>query len=123
MKGIILAAIAAIASPAAAADQFDLVCTGKKPQHFRVDLGQGVWCREECKNTLPIASISQTMIVFVDQQPKLRGDPIHNLYVDRETGKLHEYSWFPSFELVGSTTDGICEPASFSGFPVVPTKF
>jgi len=114
----------AAATPVMAADQFDLICTAKKQtQHFRVDLARGVWCREECKDVIPLVSVSQTRIVFVDRQPKLRGDETHYLYVDRETGRWYEYSWFPSFELIGTTTNGTCQPEAFSGFPVVPTRF
>jgi hypothetical protein len=110
-----------LATPAVAADQFDLVCTGKQrilpsrkwepyQVRYRVDLARMIYCRFDCKATESIASADAARITF--QLPASdRPATYVSHYVDRSDGHWQYY-------LAGdSETEGKCEPAPFSGLP------
>jgi hypothetical protein len=114
------------ASPVYAADQFDLVCTGKvestisRPEpisrRYHVDLAAKRWCYNEC-TVRPIVEVNNTQIVFRDTKAAYEGDPTVSLdYVDRTTAK---WVFFSAYE----QGEGTCAPAPFSGFPSAPAKF
>lgn len=105
--------MALLASPAAAADQFDLVCRSKdETVRYRVDLATKEWCWEQCRfGTWRIADVTSSRIVFKDE--KTDTSTVTNT-VDRSTGinrrfNRNRYSTF------ASSAD--CEIAPFSGFP------
>lgn len=134
MKLVILAAIAAIATPAAAADQFDLVCTGmnkdtslasRKPiaKHYRVDLTSGRWCQDNCSATEPIASVAQDKIIFRSQAKQYARDTLIIEEVNRVNGEWTDVIFGAPPNGNYWNTSGKCEPAQFSGFPAVATKF
>ena len=123
MRSSVLVLVALISSPAfAAADQFDLLCTGRLSdgkaiqRHYHVDLNANRWCVDEC-TVKPLSEVSSGQIVFVETKEAYRGDPARALdYVNRTTG---QWSFFTSYWM----GDGTCQPAPFSGFPAPPTKF
>lgn len=122
MRVIILAAIAAIASPATAADQFDLVCAGKnsgKPieKHYRVDLSAKQWCQDKCTAVEAISDVQPAKIVFRSKPKAFERDDLIVEEVDRTTGAWRDWimPWWVS--------NGTCEVAPFSGFSTAKTKF
>ncbi|WP_347271819.1 hypothetical protein [Rhizorhabdus histidinilytica] len=132
MKGIILAAIAAIASPAAAADQFDLVCSGTrtwsthgKPEpyqiRYRIDLSTGSWCREACTQVQPFASVDAGQLVFSKRDTGEPTDIWTLQRVNRSSGNWEYKITSPGINGTKMEAKGHCEKADFSGFP--PNKF
>lgn len=119
LRGWILVA-AVIAAPAAAADQFDLICKAKKTEvRYRVDLSRGEWCSEDCRRVLPVANVTTGELTLEDVRPTRRDDPTSLIRINRSTGQWHTF--FAIGSLMPSGHDGLCEPAPFSGFPA--TKF
>lgn len=116
MRWVIIA-LGLLASPAIAADQFDLVCTAKKDsERYRVDLAKGEWCFGECKMVQKIASVTTGLIVLAEHEPT-DGDKTWSFNrINRFTG---EWSWYHSNPRSISVMDisGHCVPAEFSGMP------
>lgn len=117
MRALVLA-LTLVATPAAAADQFDLVCSGQyqrsavaKPQPaeriYRVDLAARTWCIEDCSVVLPIADADTARITF--QSFKRRGVEVKH-WVDRTSGEVSDIDF-----------TGKCEAAPFT--PIPPRKF
>lgn len=125
MKAFLLAAALASSSAAATTDQFDLICTGTsqgyptdRPENtrYRVDLAAKQWCSLSCSDIRPIAEIEPSTIWFKNKQKQFASDTEWIEYVSRTSGK-----WV---RVMGPwVTDGTCEPAPFSGFPTLNTKF
>jgi hypothetical protein len=122
MKAISLA-LALIATPAAAADQFDLICVSKYHDatfHYRVDLTAGKYCvtQDAGKRLTSIGDQCFQDVLYAGSSAINFGvNPIQ--YVDRTTGV-----W--AFKPLGDRYvmyRGTCEPARFSGFPITQTKF
>lgn len=120
---ILLIALALAASPAFAADQFDLICTSKYHDatfHYRVDLATSRYCvtQDQGKRLTSIGGQCFQDALFVGSNAIRFGvDPIQ--YVDRQTG-----DW--ALKPIGdryAMYRGTCESAPFSGFPAVDTKF
>lgn len=121
MKALILLSLA-VASPAMAADQFDLVCTGfrqgvplghKTPEtvRYRVDLAAKTWCKEDCSTVLSLASVDAGRISFQSASRGVQGyDQYH--FVSRTTGEWLNYMSNPFHN-----EEGHCEAAPFSGMP------
>lgn len=117
---------------AAAVSAFNLTCTGtvrkvasdepSKPysRTYRIDLDKRIYCTEDCKDTFPIADVSQTRLT-IQQRRELKGDLLieETDIINRETGK--HYNWFKMYST--SVYEGQCEPSAFTGFPKVQTKF
>lgn len=135
-------ALAGAASP----QQFDLICTGAAADtrngafeasdvHLRVDLAAGKWCEDPpanysgpirpCQVLHDIADVQPGMIWFEKETDEEQARSIaHSRSVDRVTG---EYAYFHDLRIL-DRIDHIaivskCEPAPFSGFPKVKTKF
>jgi hypothetical protein len=106
-------ALGLLATPAIAADQFNLVCKSDQVMTtYRVDLAAREWCWDGCKfGTWRIHDVTSTQIIFKDVRSA--GEAVSN-FVDRTTGRSHRYNHgrFGSY-----SSDGICEVAPFSGFP------
>jgi hypothetical protein len=114
---------------AAAVAAFNLICTGTttsgelldlgKPKTpvtviLRVDLGANRWCSGDCKSTAEIKEVRENSIIFRMGEDD-NGDDF--FYVNRETGELFDRT--RSFTLKWITlTQGNCEKAPFTGFPV-----
>lgn len=114
-----LLAFALLSAPAIAAEQFDLNCTlnNLKPQHFRIDLAAGEWCRDECKATHKLAGVTSTRITFFDEKTD-RSSTFG--FVDRISGEYYWSNIDPGFVFV---TKGRCTPAPFTGFGAEKVKF
>lgn len=129
-----LACVASLlcAAPALAADQFDLVCTGKQRLDFpgrwapfsktyRIDLAGNRWCMEACKAPQPIFSASATKLQLVKPADSGSSEDgsARTHEIDRTTGEMVDFTmtgpraalslWFE--------TRGTCEPRPFSGMP------
>lgn len=124
MKFHLALALALAGSPAAAASQFDLLCTSKYHDaefHYRVDLDANQWCATSetrdiwgkrasdtrCAPTM-FSGIGADVLLFDSFRP------YH--FVDRVTGE-----W--QYKDQGEGYVGTCVAAPFSGFPAIPTKF
>lgn len=107
-----------MATPAVAADQFDLVCTAKKTVvRYRVDLATGEYCDGNCTETRKIAAISSATLTLFDRRPAYRGDWEGKTEVNRTTGSWSVNSYSPKTQPFPFQQNGLCEPADFSGFP------
>lgn len=119
----IVALAMVVATPAAAADQFDLVCTGDdEPWHYRIDLTKGEWCADDCKTTFALASVTSATLTIKEQQPKFRGDDRIVNSVNRVTGEWYFYRDLPKIGF-SKVVKGECKPAPFSGFGADKAKF
>ena len=127
VAGIMLAAM--LASPAMAADQFDLVCKGTvkeavagrpKPTEvrYRIDIDAREWCRDACTETYPIAAVEPGNLVLREHVPERRGDFRSYQTVDRTSGAWADY--FNDFQGLNGLyfeTTGVCTADAFGGFP------
>ena len=130
---ILMIGIALIATPAAAAEQFDLDCEGQKTEEvganpvdeivkLSVDLKSMQYCYRPCQKVLPVDQVFADRIILRSYTHSDRGVLISfHAQIDRKTG---EYSYvverkLPSFKK--SVTLAMCQAAPFSGFP--ETKF
>lgn len=119
MRALILA-LCAVATPAAAAEQFDLVCEGREqlrplgkwqPLKLRitVDTTAKGWCVDECSTVLPIASVEAGKIVLTRSDPADRS--LYTLRtIDRISGR-YDSLWN------GERQEATCTAAPFSGLP------
>lgn len=135
MRGIpvFIAAIVAIASPAAAADTFDLVCKGTIKQsingrpkpyevRYRIDLAGKRWCREACTKVMAIQAVEAGRIVLLQSDKQHSSDVQAYRWIDHTTGEWNDYfSSKVGLSSVYQDVVGQCDPADFSGFP--PAKF
>lgn len=131
MRSLLLS-LALIATPATAADQFDLVCKGTIKEsyqgrerpievRYRVDLAAGTYCWWQCKTIATIKAVEPGRLVFQLVGPTLPRQTRITETVDRTTGAwIDERDNGDPWEGY-SSSKGTCEPAPFSGFPA--TKF
>jgi len=104
------------ATPAIAANQFDLICTANKTKvHYRVDLDTGLYCEASCFNTYKISDITPSMIVFERHERAFLGDKEYLQQV-RTNG-----AWIKFFDSGRGTKTstpliGQCRRDLFSGF-------
>ena len=131
---IILAALGFAAAPAAAADQFDLICTTEvryRPDadwrasdtlRYRVDLASQRWCGGVCDQGEPLAAVNESFIFF---RRHMRESPLDRYVrdrVNRETGNLSVITIMAGPLGAFQEFRGQCETAEFCGFPDwVPT--
>lgn len=120
-----------IASPALAADQFDLACkleakyseSGKwKPEAslFHIDLGKNRWCEGDCSTIDPIASVQPAYLDLRSQDNRFPRRQYNSLRIDRASGKLSHLVTAGSFYM---ERRGECKAEPFTGFPQVAQKF
>lgn len=104
------------ATPAIAANQFDLICTANKTKvHYRVDLDTGLYCEGSCSDAYRISDITPDMIVFERHQRAFAGDKEYLQQV-RTNG-----AWIKYFDPGRGMKDftsltGQCRREMFSGF-------
>lgn len=115
MRALALA-LCLVATPAMAAEQFDLVCTAKKDTvRYRVDLAKGEWCVGSCATVLKVASVTSGTITLVDREPQFASDDRDLNQIDRTTGEWTDISY-------GGRSSpwerkGVCKVAEYSGMP------
>lgn len=111
-----------LATPAVAAEQFDLVCTAKHDKaRYRVDLARGEWCQDACKETSQIARVTPATIVLYQKDRAFERDDTALKSIDRVTGEwtdLYTGGQYSSWAIKGK-----CVPATFSGFPAPTRQF
>lgn len=123
----------AMASPAIAADQFDLKCVGERQltlrdtpkSHsygIRIDLNAGKWCWDRCDIIYDIQSVQPDRLVLAREDVKSASQSrMFVNEVSRVTGR-HEMESIETRPLPSYfKLSGQCEPSKFSGFPA--TKF
>lgn len=116
-------------SPAVAADQFDLACTGDKwtvqggksePYVFRtrIDLAAQKWCEGDCKTVQSLYSATDDKLVLTDEGTlNSRMEMSRVVTFDRKAGNFH-YLFVQT-----RPTDGYleywarCTTEAFTGFP------
>lgn len=117
-----------IASPAFAANQFDLVCKGKEQkqtgvpatawsERFRIDLDAKRWCRGACKSAAEIGSITADEIVLSDSRATIGGPGDVETTLSRTNGAIKEYVMMGWSGSAASLAEGKCTRDSFSGLP------
>jgi hypothetical protein len=116
---ILWAILLLIATPAYAADQFDLVCSDKiSTVRYRVDLQRGEWCFGECRDVQKFASVTSGTLTLSERVPTLPGGPRSYNRISRQTGEWRWYNYDPRYPSSVMDRAGTCQPAEFSGFPV-----
>lgn len=125
MRAWVIMAVATIATPAIAAEQFDLACRsndGKTEMRCRVDLDAGEYCFRTCDRILKIQESTSGMITFREEER--RAPSYYHAYtrVNRLTGGWEWYNLdarYPGAQDV----KGLCERRDFSGFGETNRKF
>jgi hypothetical protein len=109
---------------------FNLFCTGTEVHNpdlrtrtssqrpftevIRVDLEARRWCSGDCRETFPIAQITNTQIVFASNTSDRAATDWVNVRVHRESGTyLSEMLLSDRI----SIRNGTCQRAPFTGFP------
>ena len=110
-----IAALGLLATPAMAADEFDLICSGSMATvRYRVDLTKGEACSGACERTWKMGAATSSELYVIDRRPEYRGDLEEQMVVNRATGK---WAYFMSMNGKPDSGAGQCELAPFSGFP------
>lgn len=109
-------ALVMIAAPAAAADQFDLVCKvgASTVIRYRVDVASGEACEAECSRVWRTGAISSGEIRLRDIDSEDPSAVPQTITINRTTGEWRHWIGGGRREYVET---GVCEPAAFSGFP------
>lgn len=119
MRRILVIVAGLVATPALAADQFDLVCKRETSTiRYRVDLAKNEACADTCDRVWKMGQATTGELRLIDRQPAYRGDLEERASVNRSTG---EYRYHISMSGRADADSGTCEQAPFSGFP--PPKF
>jgi hypothetical protein len=104
------------ATPAIAANQFDLICTANKTKvHYRVDLDTGLYCEAGCYDAYKISDITPNMIVFERHARTSAGDKEYLQQV-RTNGAWIKYFDSGSGAKPSISLTGQCRRELFSGF-------
>lgn len=122
MRTIMAVALAlSAASPAIAADQFDLVCSAPNASvRYRIDLARGEYCAGECKLIQKIQQVTSGAITLFDEKNNVRDARAYGT-VNRITG---DWEWYNSmFPGAVMNHKGKCRPEQSTGFPVAGRKF
>lgn len=143
MKALLLILAAASATTSKPA-QFDLVCSDGRirfdlldeykpwPMHLRIDLAAMKWCEDPppsmshitpCAVLHPVARAEPGVIFLDEATPEEKALGItRSQSINRQTGSYSYYSSDPRRHSV-IDAKATCEPAPFSGFPKIETKF
>lgn len=117
-----------------AASAFNLICSGTSyhvdritaPHRnihafeitYRVDLTRKRYCEGQCSSTRNLSSVSETMIVFLQEQQSRVDDTI--IYAKRETGQyFNRRRWDDGRDMQVDLAEGTCRRAPFTGFPAL----
>lgn len=116
MRALALA-LSLIATPAIAAEQFDLVCTGDKDtMRYRIDLAAGEYCFNDCGRVMKIAEVTSGMLTLHRDKPTLTEPATAYATINRSTGEWRWYSYDPRYSHI-MDIQGKCEMAPYSGMP------
>ena len=116
MRAVFLA-LALVSVPAAAAEQFDLICKAKNDEvRYRIDLTSGEWCAGDCKVVMKIAEVTSGVITLYDDKPTVKEPVTSYNTINRISGEWRWYNYDPRYSTV-QDVNGKCEPAEFTGFP------
>lgn len=116
MRRLWFAIGALAATPAIAANQFDLICTADKTKvHYRVDLDSGLYCEAGCSDPYKISDITPDMIVFERHERAFVGDK-ECLQQVRTNGAWIKYFDSGSGAKSSISLTGRCRRDLFSGF-------
>lgn len=120
---VMIVVLGLLASPAAAADQFDLVCTAEKAnERYRIDLLKNEWCAGDCSQIEKIKTTTSGMIVLREHEPAgLDRERSFNT-INRVTGAWEWYFYNPRYSITWNHK-GTCKPEGFSGFGTSNRKF
>lgn len=117
MRALLVIVAGLMASPAMAADQFDLLCSfGKTPVRYRIDIPRGEACEGDCTRVWKMGPVTAGEIRLLDTLSSAEEVP-QTITINRQTGALKH--WIGGRRSL--TEQAICEPTKFSGFP--PPKF
>jgi hypothetical protein len=117
MRMLLLAIGVLAATPAIAADQFDLVCTADKTKvRYRVDLGTQMYCEARCSRIAKIFDTTPSMIVFERHERAFAGGKDILDQVNRTTGTWTKFFDSGSGANTHISLTGQCRRALFSGF-------
>ncbi|MEG8222415.1 hypothetical protein OSJ57_17570 [Sphingomonas sp. HH69] len=120
-----------IATPAVAADQFDLECVGTKSEKIDqqgepisfgivVDLRAKQFCwKQECE-VKTIDEVLPDRVYFLKHDPTDR-EIFSKMEIDRKTGKFEWLIIQKNLSRYYLKQEAVCTPAKFTGFPA--TKF
>lgn len=104
-----------LATPAVAADQFDLQCQSQVSNvRYRVDIARNEACSNKCESVWRMGESTSGELKLIDRAPAYRGDLEERSTVSRVTGDWH---YVVSLDGKTDTFKGHCEPAPFSEFP------
>lgn len=120
--------LAACATPAAAADQFDLLCKGQQrfavngatqpvEARYRVDTAARRWCRDQCFSVEALIGATPEKLVFKSRPKTPPSEEVTDESFERATGKWVDLYVGPYPPGEYASTEGRCEVAPFSGFP------
>lgn len=113
-----LAIVGLMATPAVAAEQFDLICKAPRAaERYRIDLARGEWCFGDCNLVQKLAEVTSGTIFLRKQEPTSANGPKSINSVNRSSGAWHRYSFNPRYDRAPAVMDGACTPTEFSGFP------
>ena len=105
---------------------FNLVCTGlisesatrfrSKPirSEYRLDLNQGIFCRDDCDQIQQIFSVTDLTITLENVRWGEGPSTVVQTVINRESG---EYNRLFRSGVGGFVEVGTCERAPFTGFP------
>jgi len=114
MRLLFLAAAFA-ATPAMAADKFDLLCAfGKTEIRYRVDIAGGEACEGACTRRWKLGAVTSGELTLLDTIVNSPSEVPQTIVINRQTGALRHWIGGPGRPLI---EDAICEAAPFSGFP------
>lgn len=117
MRAFVLA-LCLVATPAAAADQFDLVCTAPDTsERYRIDLPRGEWCFGKCERVMKLAEVTSGMITLIDEKPTQPSNVTAYNRINRATGAWEWYNYSPRLSSHIMDIKGHCEAAPFTGLP------
>jgi len=124
-----LALLLLVATPAFAADQFDMACQGTKlttragpaePATVRVhvDLAARQWCLDACGRVQPIQDVSDAAITFKDDTTlNTREESTTEVTVDRRTNRFHQLLIFERPQTSYLKLEATCTIEAFTPFP------
>lgn len=118
-----------LASPAVAADQFDLACQGTKwtkrgaageaySFRARVDVAAKKWCEGDCKTVQNLVSATDDKIVFTDEGTlNTRMEAAREVTLDRKKGAfIHNFAQIRPDEQILYIA-ATCKTEGFTPFP------
>ena len=118
-----------LATPAVAADQFDLACQGTKwtqrgtageahKFRLRVDLAANKWCEDDCKTVQALSSSSADKLTLTDEGTlNTRMEMSRVITLDRKTGAfVHNFTQIRPDESL-FYVQATCKTEAFTPFP------